>query len=169
MVKNKGGNKTKGKSRKSFRIKELGLKDLKKDEGQEYAFVRSVYGDGRYELMCYDKKKRLGILRGSLKRKTRISKSDLVLVSLRNFQDDKCDIVAVYTQLDKDKLVKGKAIYYSFSNSGELIPDKTDDLGGEDIAPPDSDDEGDIYKQEPNVRDKLESPINPTGLNIEDI
>ena len=169
MVKNKGGKKTKGKSRKTFRQKELSIKDLKKIEGQEYAHVLSVFGDGRYELMCYDKKKRLGILRGSLRRTSRITKSDLVLVSLRDFQDDKCDIIAAYTQLDKDKLIKGKEIYYSFSNSGELIPDETDELAGDEDSSSDSDDEDDIYQNTTIIHNKLKSQPNSGGLNIDDI
>ena len=126
MVKNKGGNKTKGKSRKVFRQKELGIKDLKKIDNQEYGFVISVFGDGRYELMCYDKKKRLGILRGRLRRTVRIQKNDLVLVSLRGFQDDKCDIIANYSQGDIDKLIKEKEIYTAFAKSGSLLNNMED-------------------------------------------
>ena len=41
MVKNFGGKKTKGKSRKSFNsIRTYNFEDLKKIEGQEYAFVQ---------------------------------------------------------------------------------------------------------------------------------
>lgn len=155
MVKNKGGKKTKGKSRKTFRMKELGVKDLKKIDNQEYAHVISVLGDGRYDLICYDKKKRLGILRGSLRRTSRINKSDFVLVSIREFQDNKCDIVGCYSQVDVDKLIKEKEVYYSFVKSGELIQNLKDDFVN-------SDDEDEEDDSKTNI-------INQTDLNINDI
>tara|TARA_B110000967_G_C18684892_1_gene460028 strand:- start:156 stop:638 length:483 start_codon:yes stop_codon:yes gene_type:complete len=160
MVKNKGGNKTKGKSRKTYRIKELGLKDLQKIDNQEYAFVIEVLGDGRCQLMCYDKIKRLGILRGKLRRTTRINKSDLVLVSLRGFQDNKCDILAIYNDLDKEKLIKAKELYYSFTRTGELIEDLKDEFKSLDDTKAGVD--------ETTSNEKI-SKINTSELNIEDI
>ena len=156
MVKNKGGNKTKGKSRKTYRIKELSLKDLKKVDNQEYAFVVSVLGDGRCDLMCYDKIKRLGILRGKLRRTTRVNKSDLILVSLRGFQDNKCDILAIYNELDKEKLIKANEIYYSFTRTGSLIEDLKDEFNSID------------EKVETTHEEKV-NKVNTSELNIEDI
>ena len=160
MVKNKGGKKTKGKSRKTFRQKELSIKDLKKIEGQEYAHVLSVFGDGRYELMCYDKKKRLGILRGRLKRTSRINKGDLVLISIRDYQDTKCDIIACYSQTDTDKLIKEKEVFYSFVKSGELIQNLKDDFA----------DSGDEEEDDIKLNNTFnKNTVNESGLNIEDI
>ena len=159
MVKNKGGKKTKGKSRKTFRRKELSIKDLKKSGGQEYAHVLSVFGDGRYELICYDKIKRLGILRGSLKRLSRINSGDLVLVSIREFQDNKCDIIACYSHTDSDKLIKEKEVFYSFVKSGVLIQNLKDDF----VELESDEDSGESNAQlGGNV-------VNQSGLNIEDI
>tara|TARA_B110000977_G_scaffold12429_1_gene15847 strand:- start:3111 stop:3584 length:474 start_codon:yes stop_codon:yes gene_type:complete len=157
MVKNKGGKKTKGKSRKTFRMKELSIKDLKKVDGQEYAHVLSVFGDGRFELMCYDKKKRLGILRGSLRRTSRINKGALVLISIREFQDNKCDIIACYSQTDSDKLIKEREVFYSFVKSGELIQNLKDDFA-------------DAESEDEVVNDNhSETTVNQSELNIEDI
>ena len=55
MVKNRGGNKTKGKSRKVFRQKELGIKDLKKIDNQEYGFVLAVFIIATYSQSDMDK------------------------------------------------------------------------------------------------------------------
>uniref|UniRef100_A0A6C0B466 S1-like domain-containing protein n=1 Tax=viral metagenome TaxID=1070528 RepID=A0A6C0B466_9ZZZZ len=158
MVKNRGGKKTKGKSRKTFRMKELGIQDLKKIDNQEYAHVLSVFGDGRYDLICYDKKKRLGILRGRVKRTARINKGDLVLVSIREFQDNKCDILAGYSQTEADKLIKEKEVFYSFVKSGELIQNLKDDFA-ESV----SDDEEEVNNHITG------NTVNQTGLNIDDI
>ena len=69
-----------------------------KDDGQEYACVMKMLGNGRCELQCLDGIQRLGNIRGKLKHKVWIKLSDHVLVSLREFQDDKCDIIHKYTQ-----------------------------------------------------------------------
>ena len=158
MVKNKGGKKTKGKARKSYYTVEMSLKDLRKVDDQEYAHIAEVHGDGRYGLICYDKVKRLGIMRGSLRRKVRAKKSDIVLVSLRDFQDSKCDIIAHYKPEEVDKLVKAKEMSYSFVRTGELKNEIHDELGSSESE---SEDDG--------VFDDSDQPIMKTGLNIEDI
>ena len=132
MVKNKGGKKTKGKARKSYYTVEMSLKDLRKVDDQEYAHISDVHGDGRYGLICYDKVKRLGIMRGTLRRKVRAKKSDIVLVSLRDYQDAKCDIIAHYRPEEVDKLVRAKEMSYSFVKTGELKNDIHDELGSSD-------------------------------------
>ena len=139
-------------------MKELGIKDLKKIDGQEYAHVLAVLGDGRSDLICYDKKKRLGILRGRLKRTSRINKGDVVLVSLRDFQDNKCDIIAAYSQSDVDKLIKEKELFYSFVKSGELIQNLKDDFADTESG----------GNNEPSTNTP-ENVVNQAGLNINDI
>jgi translation initiation factor 1A len=69
-----------------------------KDDGQEYAVVTKMLGNGRCELQCLDGVQRLGNIRGKLKHKVWIKLSDHVLVGLREFQDKKCDILHKYTQ-----------------------------------------------------------------------
>lgn len=69
-----------------------------KDDGQEYAVVTKMLGNGRCELQCLDGVKRLGHIRGRLKHKVWINLEDHVLVGLREFQDDKCDIIHKYTE-----------------------------------------------------------------------
>ena len=84
---------------------------LFKEHGQEYAVVQEIFGHGRYRCVFYDKTTRLCILRGSLRKsKMRIYKGDTVLVSLRDFQDAKADIIHVYAQEE----------VHSLANYGEL-------------------------------------------------
>ena len=158
MVKNKGGKKTKGKARKSYYTVEMSLKDLKKVDDQEYAHISDVHGDGRYALICYDKVKRLGIMRGTLRRKVRAKKSDIVLVSLRDFQDSKCDIIAHYKPEEVDKLVKAKEMSYSFVRTGELKNNIHDEWGSAE-----SEDEED------NIIDIDKPNMKKSELNISDI
>lgn len=122
MVKSFGGNKTKRKGRKNFRSKTFSLDDLKasKEDNQEYGYVTEKYGDGRYQIMCYDKVTRKASMRGALRQKNRLEKGGLVLISLREFQDTHSDILYVYTEEDKEKLINAKVICESFTKTGKL-------------------------------------------------
>jgi len=43
-----------------------------KEEGQEYAQVQSMLGNGRLRAMCFDGKVRLGTIRGKMRRRVYI-------------------------------------------------------------------------------------------------
>ena len=128
MVKSFGGNKTKRKGRKNFRTKTYSLDDLKasRDDNQEYGYVTEKYGDGRYLVMCYDKVSRKAKVRGALRQKCRLEKGGLVLISTREFQDTHSDILYVYTDDDKEKLVNAKVICEAFTKTGKLSNEEDD-------------------------------------------
>jgi len=98
----KGGKKHKRGKKESFQERELILKDPKED--QEYAKISSIYGNGRYQLFCFDGKDRLGICAGNIKRRTRFVISDIILVSLWEFQETKCSIIHKYEPEESRKL-----------------------------------------------------------------
>jgi len=68
-----------------------------KEDGQEYGQVRRMLGNGRCEVWCCDQKQRLCHIRGKMRKKVWVCQGDVVLVSLRDFQDDKGDIIVKYT------------------------------------------------------------------------
>tara|TARA_Y200000002_G_scaffold381644_1_gene396233 strand:+ start:4461 stop:5030 length:570 start_codon:yes stop_codon:yes gene_type:complete len=119
---NFGGNKKRRGAKRHSRMKTYSLDDLipSKDDNQAYAYVSQKYGDGRYSIMCYDKVSRMGIVAGKLKKSSRIDKGALVLVSLREYQDNKCDIIYHYTPEDIDKLTKSNNVNLGFVRSGTL-------------------------------------------------
>lgn len=120
-MKNKGGgNKSKKQGRKNYKKKTLSLDDLTKDVGQEYAFVQDKFGDGRFNVMCYDKVTRRATVRGSIRNSCRIQKGSLILVSLREFEEMKCDILYEYLPDDIEKLLSHNIIPESFIKSGRL-------------------------------------------------
>jgi len=121
MVKNHGGNKTKGRARKNTRRpRTMNVDDLRKIHGQEYAHATEKLGDGRFRLICYDKVPRLGILRGTLKRFARCDRGSFVLVSIRDFEDSKCDILHIYSEDDIGKLINSGDVNSSFVKEGKL-------------------------------------------------
>lgn len=68
-----------------------------KDDGQEYAQVTKMVGNGRCRVRCADGVVRLAVIRGAMRKKVWIKLEDWVLVGLREYQDTKCDIIGKYS------------------------------------------------------------------------
>jgi translation initiation factor 1A len=56
-----------------------------------------MLGDGRLALQCYDDVARVGLIRGTMRRRVWINTGDIVLVGLREFQPDKADVIHKYS------------------------------------------------------------------------
>ncbi|EMR64096.1 Eukaryotic translation initiation factor 1A, X-chromosomal [Eutypa lata] len=96
MPKNKGKggkNRRRGKNEADNEKRELTFKE----DGQEYAQVVKMLGNGRLEAMCFDGEKRLAHIRGKLRKKVWINQGDIILLSLRDYQDEKGDVILKYT------------------------------------------------------------------------
>ncbi|BGP50989.1 Translation initiation factor 1A [Rhodotorula kratochvilovae] len=97
----KGGkNRRRGKNENDGDKREL----VFKEEGQEYGQVLKMLGNGRVEAMCFDGEKRLAHIRGKMRKKVWINQGDIVLLSLRDFQDDKADVIQKYSADEARKL-----------------------------------------------------------------
>lgn len=121
--KGKGGkNRRRGKNDNSGQKREL----IYKEELQEYAQITKMLGNGRLEVSCFDGVKRMGHIRGKLRKKVWMSQGDIILVSLREFQDEQCDVVHKYNS-DEARTLK---------NIGELPENakinETDTFGGDE-------------------------------------
>ena len=95
MPKNKGkGGKTRrrGASNREETKREL----VFKEHGQEYAIVEKMLGDGRLMAYCYDHKRRMCIIRGAMRKRVWIGVGDTILIGIREFQDDKADVISKY-------------------------------------------------------------------------
>ena len=98
MPKNKGKggkNRRRGKNENDDVKRELILKE----EGQSYAQVTRILGNGHLEAFCFDitgGKKRLCHIRGKLRKKQWINQGDVILLGLRDYQDDKADVIMKY-------------------------------------------------------------------------
>jgi len=96
MPKNKGKggkNRRRGKNENDREKREL----IFKEDGQEYAQVLKMLGNGRLEAMCFDGTKRLCHIRGKLRKKVWINQSDIILIGLRDYQDAKADVIMKYS------------------------------------------------------------------------
>ena len=93
MPKKKKGKRLNGKKQDNKRELQF------KEDGQEYGQVIKALGNKRFTVQGMDGKERLGITRGSMsyRKKIWINVGDYVLIGLRDYQDNKCDIMAKYT------------------------------------------------------------------------
>ncbi len=78
-------------------------------EEQQYAKVVRMLGNHRVRCEFSDGSEKLGVIRaklckGAAKNGTYISVDDIVIVSLREFQDDKVDIIHLYTPDEVEQL-----------------------------------------------------------------
>ncbi|KAM7534851.1 hypothetical protein Aperf_G00000112229 [Anoplocephala perfoliata] len=95
MPKNKGKggkNRRRGKNENEGQKRDL----IYRDEGQQYAKVERLLGNGRLEAYCFDGVKRLCHIRGKMRKKVWINSGDIILVSLRDYQDQKADVILKY-------------------------------------------------------------------------
>ncbi|RSH87667.1 Translation initiation factor 1A [Apiotrichum porosum] len=112
-----------------------------KEDGQEYAQVVKMLGNGRLEAKCQDGETRLGQIRGQMRKKVWITQGDIILLSLRDFQDDKADVIHRYTP-DEARSLK---------TYGELKSDFQINEGGEEGGF--SDEEGGVEFEEAEIDD----------------
>lgn len=80
-----------------------------REDGQEYAIVIKILGDCRCEVQCQDQSTRIAHIRGKMQKRVWISTGDWVLLGLREFEEQKADIIHKYTA-DEVKMLQ---------NSGE--------------------------------------------------
>lgn len=124
MPKNKGKggkNRRRGKNEADNIKREL----VFKEDGQEYAQVLKMLGNGRLEAHCMDGVRRLGNIRGKLRKKVWINQGDIILLSLRDYQDNKGDVILKYTA-DEARSLKA----YGELPENQKI-NETDTYGGE--------------------------------------
>ena len=67
-----------------------------KEEGQEYGQILRLLGNGRTDVNCFDGNKRMCTIRGKLRNRVWINPGDIILVSLREFGDEKADVIWKY-------------------------------------------------------------------------
>lgn len=77
-----------------------------RDDGQQYACVTKMLGNGRVLAMCGDGVERMCKIRGSMRKRDWIRVGDAVLVALREYQDSKADIVFKYQDAEVHRLRK---------------------------------------------------------------
>ena len=159
MPNNKGGKKYKRNKNVAQENKTTRLKD--ENESQEYAQITKALGNCRFEVMCFDGKSRLATMCGKMRKRVFVNQGELVLVSLRDWQDSKCDIIEKYNPNDVQKFKKMKCIpdFIKFEETVIVEEDDHDNMGNPftmDI-PSDSSDEEEEFIDKKISSDESES------------
>ena len=129
MVLKKGGKKGK-KGKNNTSLVKMKRKLIFKEDEQEYCQITKLLGNCRVEGNCFDGKVRLCIIRGGIKKKMRILAGSVVIVSLRDFEDGKCDIIYLYDKDEIKELIKLGEIPDSVNLSDDMVVnDKIIDIG----------------------------------------
>ncbi len=63
-----------------------------------------MLGNGRLDAQCFDGTKRLCHIRGKMRKKVWVNQGDIVLISLRDFQDGKADVILKYSSEESRRL-----------------------------------------------------------------
>ena len=160
MPNTKGGKKHKRNKKQSDTFeKTLRLKE----EGQEYAQITKCLGNCRFTVMCFDGTERMATMCGGMRNRKFVNQNDIVLVSLRDWQDSKCDIIENYdenlTRKLKEKGLVPDSIKLDVDK--QYSSDDEDNMGfviSTDI--PDSDEEENIEKSSSSDEDSEDENIN---------
>jgi translation initiation factor 1A len=82
-----------------------------KTNGLDYGRVIQLLGGGQISVKCLsDDVTRIGIIRGSMYKREWVVKDDFVLVSLREFENTKCDVILKYTNDEVKQLIEKNEI-----------------------------------------------------------
>ena len=145
----KGGNKRKKGKKPVQENRELRFAN----ESEEYAQITKILGDGRFQCKCSDGIERIAHVRGKMRKRVWLANGDIILVSLREFEPEKCDVVEKYKDKELIKLKSNGEIPDSF-----ILPSSNDEK--ENV------DEGDIkFEEEEKVVVKKKEDLN--GFEIE--
>lgn len=141
-----GGNKRKKGKKVTSEVRELEFKG----EMEEYGQVTKLLGDGRFECQCVDGVKRVAHVRGKMRKRVWIANGDVILVSLREFENDKCDVISKYNEDEVRKLKKEGEIPESIilPNEGDKVEGENDDIVFEDNDKEDDKKDDMIFKDD---------------------
>lgn len=137
MVRNNGGNKAKKFASKSFNMSDR-VTRFACDEGEIYAVVQRILGNNMCEVLAIDGTNKLCVIRGKFsgkgKRDNCLAKGTWVLIGIREWEitskhKQKCDLLEVYSDFDKEKLIKNSnenftpllGVSNDFENNDDII------------------------------------------------
>jgi len=144
MVKNvKGGSGHKGQARKYTNESSSKRTRFSEDKMEIYACVTSLLGGANCAVKCVDGEIRMCIIRGKFrggrgKRGNMLTRGTWVLVGIREWSTEsatdsesrKCDLLEVYSDMDKQELRKIRGIHWDSIELNDVLTGKPHDSDG---------------------------------------
>ena len=112
----KGGNKARKGKNYVAKEKEITFKE----EGMEYAIVVKKLGGAHVEVFCFDNETRIAHIRGKMRKRVWLNAGDYILISLREFEERKCDVILKYTDEESKRLIAYGEIKKDIIPKGEF-------------------------------------------------
>ena len=136
-----------------------------RQEGESYARVEKLLGNSRLSCECFDfvngqfiKKMRVGVIRGSMRKRVWIKIDDIILISLRGYQDEKCDVIWKYNIDEVHELKSKKKLPIRIGSTIENVEfSNKDDL--QNISENDEEDDSDIKINEDKKNNDLDEDL----------
>lgn len=168
MPKNKGSG---GKSYRRGRHVTTGTGEIiEKEAGQEYAQVEATLGNLHVQCKCFDGKTRMAKIRGKMAKKIWVGKGDVVLLGLRDYQDEKADVILKYTPADVRHLKQRGQLPPTFGPDDEVVEENNFEFERfeDDQHDDDSDSEADLVQ---DSRAGMLPPSDSEGeeVNLDDL
>jgi len=91
-----------------------------KEDQQEYAKVMRILGGCNLEVFCYDGNTRIAHIRGKMRKRQWIKVGDIILVGLRDFQMNKCDVLHKYSDDHIKRLIHSSELPHIHQNKDEV-------------------------------------------------
>jgi initiation factor 1A len=135
------------------------------DDDQRFAVVKEMLGNGRLNALCDDGVVRLGRIRGSMRSgpgKMIITKGDLIIVSMRDFED-KVDVVHKYSHDESSNILRRYNLPEFLIRAWNLEDDAGDKRSAYDVVF--ADDGG--YDDDDTCRDKNNSHHDENVGNVD--
>jgi initiation factor 1A len=131
------------------------------DDDQQFAVVKEMLGNGRLNALCDDGTVRLGRIRGSMRSgpgKMIISKGDLIIVSMRDFED-KVDVVHKYSHDESSNILRRYNLPEFLIRAWNLEDDSGDKRNAYDV----------VFADDENYEDEHNEVKNNTHVDIDAI
>ena len=166
------GNKSKKKNKKKKNYDSVSTKLIYSEEGQYYAVITKMLGDGRVMLKYVNGKNRLvevmGIIRGSMRKRVWINIGNFVLITERDYESGKVDIIHKYTDKNVHSLKKNKEITQELFDCSDSYTTKEGDDKIEASIDFIQDDENEYEKEyTEDIKNSVEKNVSSTLNDIE--
>lgn len=109
---------------------------LEPDEGQTFAIVQDMMGNGRLRAFCADNVIRMARIRGSMRKysgKVIIDRNDLILVAFRDFHDETVDVIHKYKPDEVHYMMRHDMLPENIVKKIQLGDDTEEKVHGEDL------------------------------------
>lgn len=159
MPKNKGKGGKKGRRGKTdtTTTNELVFKTV----GQEYAQIVKILGGEYVQCYCFDGVQRLCHIRGAMRKRVWLISGDIILIGLREYQDNKADVLLKYSPSEV-RMLKSKGLL----PNNIVVEEKIQNDGVLFISHSGTESEGNVITLQDEQRYKLPSDSTSESIDL---